>query len=263
MKYQVHSITSQGKYHQRNEDAFFISDDFIIVADGMGGERDGDIASKLAVDTIAGILMEGAFKKTDELQIKYLLQEAIDCADSKIIEYIDRNPDSFGMGTTILVTMRHDNSLFISWCGDSRCLSYKKGHLVSLTKDHSYVQGLVDAGVITVKESYTHPDNNLITRYVGGGKGTCMTDFKFHPLSESEIIILCSDGLSGYCQLKDIEKVISGNKDISQLPEQLKNLAVSHGSDDDITIVVLSPQTCSSGYYVDSISGWFKKVLHL
>lgn len=262
MKYQVHFITSKSKLHNNNEDYFISGDDYTIVADGMGGECDGDIASKLAVETINDILSVDLSKASNEPQLKALLNKAIGCADSRIREYIDENPNSFGMGTTVLLTVRRGNRFFISWCGDSHCYSYNNGHLSSLTKDHSYVQNLIDAGEITIEESYSHPDNNLITCYVGGGKDTCSPDFKIHQLSDSEIIILCSDGLSGYCQLKDIEDVISYNKDLSQLPEQLKELAVIHGSDDDITIVVLSPETCSSRHSEGSILGWIKKVLH-
>lgn len=261
MEYKVQTITSKSRLHKNNEDSFLVSDDFIIVADGMGGECDGDIASRMAIDAVVDHLSKFP-EGSSESDVRKLLDGAIEHADSKILEYIDRNPDSFGMGTTILITMRRNDRFFISWCGDSHCYSYDNGHLKSLTKDHSYVQELIDAGHISVKESFAHPDNNLITRYVGGGKETCAPDFKFHNLSESETIIMCSDGLSGYCQLKDIEEVISSNKNVSQLPKQLHDLAISHGSDDDITIVVLTPEQRPSRHPDGSLIGWFKKVLH-
>ena len=262
MEYKAHHITSKSSLHVNNEDSFRVSDDYVIVADGMGGERDGAVASRLAVDAIAGVLSGGMHLAADETGMKKLLADAIDCADSRILEYIGRNPDSFGMGTTVLLAIRKEDRIFISWCGDSHCYSYDNGCLHSLTKDHSYVQELVDAGEISEEESYAHPDNNLITRYVGGGKETCGPDFISRRLSGSEVIIMCSDGLSGYCQSKEIEKVVAKCKDMSRLPSRLRNLALRHGSDDDITIVVLAPMSVNLGNHEASIFGWLKKMMH-
>lgn len=260
MEYKVHSISSKSCLHKNNEDNYFISDDYVIIADGMGGECDGDIASRLAVDAIASVISEGSPEMSTESDIRKMLDNAIYRADSKILEYIENNPGSFGMGTTVLLTIKNGDCLYIAWCGDSHCYTFDKGRLNSLTKDHSYVQELIDSGEITVAQSYAHPDNNLITRYVGGGVESCNPDFCIHRPSASEIIIMCSDGLSGYCQLNDIEKVVSSNTDVSQLPKQLRDLAVSHGSDDDITIIVLVPQSDASIRHEDFF-GWLKRVI--
>lgn len=263
MEYTVQSATLKSKHHQNNEDSYSICDDYIIIADGMGGECKGDIASRIAVDTIEEVLSNFPISSSSDLQIKELSVNAILSADSKIMDYIDNNPDSFGMGTTVLLGIRKRDMLYISWCGDSHCYAFCNGHLKSITKDHSYVQELIDLRQITEKESYTHPDNNLITRYVGGGRETCVPDLCCHEISDSDIIILCSDGLSGYCQLNAIENAIAINRDLTKLPSQLLNLAVQHGSDDDITIVVLYPDTFNSSKSSKSIFRWLKNVIHM
>lgn len=262
MEYSVHSYTTKSKLHTNNEDSHFICDDYIIVADGMGGESDGDIASRIAVECIDSVLSPNISKVSSEIEIGELLSKAVGKADSKITDYIEDNPDSFGMGTTTLLAVRKDNDLYISWCGDSRCYTYKGGKVVSITKDHSYVQQLIDSGHLTVEESFTHPNNNLITRFVGGGEETCIPDFCKHHISDSELVILCSDGLSGYCTEEEICRAIRKNQNLKELPRQLSDLAISRGSDDDITIIILAPEA-----YVDSgdrnpLFGWFKRLLH-
>lgn len=263
MEYSVHSYTTKSKLHKNNEDNHFICDDYLIIADGMGGECDGDIASRIAVESIVSILSKDITKVSSDSDIKDISNKAIYKADSNISEYIDGHPDSFGMGTTVLLAIRKNDSLYISWCGDSHCYFYKNGKLNSITKDHSYVQDLIDSGIISIEESYAHPDNNLITRYVGGGKDTCIPDFCSHKISGSEIVILCSDGLSGYCQTKDIENMIAINRDLAKLPLELLNFATQQGSDDDITIVVLYPNTYSLVKKGNKIFKWLKNVMHV
>lgn len=262
MEYSVHSYTTKSKLHTNNEDSHFICDDYIIVADGMGGESDGDIASRIAVESIESILSPNISKISSEKEISELLSKSVDKADSKISEYIEDNPDSFGMGTTTLLAVRKNNDIYISWCGDSHCYTYKGGKVSSITKDHSYVQQLIDSGHITVDESFTHPNNNLITRFVGGGKETCIPDFCKHHISDSELLIFCSDGLSGYCKVEDICRTIRNNQSLYELPKQLSDLAISHGSDDDITVIILAPKTYVATGATNTLLGWFKKLLH-
>lgn len=259
MEYTTHSISCNSNLHAKNEDSFLCSDNYIIIADGMGGESDGDIASQIAVDSMISVITPKIECTSVESEIKKLSTEAILYADSKIAEYIDKNPDSFGMGTTVLLAIRKNNLLYISWCGDSHCYVYKDRKVSSITKDHSYVQQLIDSGHITVEESFNHPNNNLITRFVGGGSETCIPDFCTHPISESEMIIFCSDGLSGYCKTEDICKTIQKNKNLQDLPQQLSELAISHGSDDDITIIVLTPKSYVNTGRSFSLFEWLRK----
>lgn len=263
MEYSVYSYTTKGKLHPNNEDSHFICDDYIIVADGIGGESHGDIASRLAVESLVSVLSPNISRVSYEREIKNLLSQAVYKADSQILDYINDNPDSFGMGTTTLVAIRKNDDIFISWCGDSHCYSYKDGKVSSITKDHSYVQQLIDSGQLTIEDSFNHPNNNLITRFVGGGKETCVPDFCRYHVSDSELIIFCSDGLSGYCKVGDIGKAIRNNRNMQDLPKKLTDLAISHGSDDDITIIILVPKTFSTVKTSIPLFGWIKKLLHI
>ena len=262
MEYAVHSYTTKSNLHSNNEDNHFICEDYIVIADGMGGECDGDIASRIAVESIVSILSQELSDKLSDSEIKEVSCRAINTSDTKILKYIDEHPDSFGMGTTVLLAIRKLDKLYISWCGDSRCYLYKDGKVSSLTKDHSYVQELIDSGHISVEESFTHPNNNLITRYVGGGHETCMPDFCSHRISDNEIIVLCSDGLSGYCRQNDIAEEISRITAVDKLPKFLSDMAIRHGSEDDITIVTLVPRSYIPHRTFGLKFDWLRRILH-
>lgn len=254
----VYHTTAKSKYHEKNEDSCFIGDGFVVVADGMGGESCGDIASKIAVETTARMLADACEEAAGgDME---LLFSAVYAADRNISVYADEHPESMGMGTTMLIMTHKNRHISLAWCGDSRAYVYRDGRLHSLTKDHSYVQQLIDDGKISVDESFTHPDNNLITRFVGGGEETCIPEYTTCEADDSDIIILCSDGLSGYCRDKDIEREIATNQDLSTLPARLKELAARHGSDDDITIVVLSAGGRNAGHRHFALFDWFRKV---
>ncbi|MGN0237771.1 MAG: PP2C family protein-serine/threonine phosphatase [Lepagella sp.] len=230
--------TEKGRYHKNNEDSYFIGNNLVIIADGMGGENDGDIASQIAVDTISKILVDIPIAQTDAFY-QQLLFDSITKADENIFKYITEHPESDGMGTTVLILIYQNGRFYIAWCGDSRCYSYHAGKVASMTKDHSYVQYLIDLGEISIEESFSHPDNNLITRFVGGGSERCKPEFLSFELQNDDLLIMCSDGLSGYCRDSVIEKTISHIHNLSSLPNKLKELAIKHGSDDDITIISL------------------------
>lgn len=240
MKYIVKAATRKSRYHQQNEDNYICNDRYIIVADGMGGESDGDIASGIAVRTISENLNSKLDGNRYDDKLKNVLFSAIHKADADILSHVSSHPDSFGMGTTVVAIVRDKHYLHIAWCGDSRCYVFNpdKG-ISSLTKDHSYVQTLIDSGQITVEESFTHPDGNVITRFVGGGDESCIPEFTTYELSKGDIVIVCSDGLSGYCKDKDIERTVTETHDKDELTDNLMTLAINHGSDDDITVILM------------------------
>lgn len=234
-----------------------VSDDFVIVADGMGGESDGDVAARMAVEHIARRLSELDFSALDLDGARSHALSAINEADRAIEAYMDSHPMSMGMGSTILLLMFCGDEACIAWCGDSRCYLYdSRGALRSLTKDHSYVQELIDDGELTLEDSFTHPDSNIITRYVGGGEQMCVPEFTSCRLSESDILFLCSDGVSGYCRDEDIRDCVAAVEDFSCLPRELAELALRHGSEDDITVVVCGGTTGHPK------RGWLSRMLH-
>ena len=163
-------------------------------------------------------------------------------ADEAINRKAWEDPDTVGMGTTIVICWIVGKKAHIAWCGDSRCYLFnpQKG-LKSLTKDHSYVQELVDQGEISEQEAFNHPDSNIITRGLGDINSQSTPDIISHPLEANDVLLLCSDGLSGYCKDNDIEHILQDNYlDIDCCNDQLLQLALQAGGHDNICLVLAS-----------------------
>lgn len=257
--YEINSISLKGKFHPNNEDSFRVGSNYIIIADGMGGESSGDIASKITVNRIANDLDSVLNENNGNISIMTLMRDSIMNADAEIATYIEKNPESDGMGATVVIAIFHDNKMHLAWCGDSRCYVYKNGLLTSLSKDHSYVQELIDANEISIEDSFSHPDNNLITRYVGGGNNVCIPEYITYCVSESDILIFCSDGLSGYCRNEEICYTIASNNHPNALPKELLDLSIQNGSEDDITVVTLHRRSNCKKVSYTSFFHFFKK----
>ena len=191
MKINISATTDVGCNRENNEDAFAFCPDLsdpdwrqkhtggylplgsqgalLIVADGMGGANAGEVASAVAIDSISRTFSPKAIENAtnDDQKICELLTTAIKDADKAVNMHMIDHPETAGMGTTIVLCWVKGDKAYTAWCGDSRCYIYNDKGLQPLTKDHSYVQELVDRGEITEEEAFTHPDNNVITRGLG------------------------------------------------------------------------------------------------
>lgn len=265
MKIKIVAVSETGKERDNNEDAYIICPDLLqqdwshsetptyiplnkygsllVVADGMGGTNAGEVASSIATKSI-----RRSFSKENVEHaimgncIEDLLCSCIKDADESINQKIYEDPDTLGMGTTIVVCWIIGNVAHIAWCGDSRCYVYNafKG-LKLLSKDHSLVQELIDKGEITEKEAFTHPDNNVITRCLGDVNSQSQPDIVSYSIAPNDIILLCSDGLCGYIANKEIEHVLDANSnDIIKCRDELLNLALDVGGYDNICIALAS-----------------------
>ncbi len=267
MKIKIASRLDIGKRRENNEDALaycanlsdhkWCEDDMAaylplgengalaVVADGMGGANAGEVASSISIQTIRAtftIDRVSAAVKGGEETIKSLLLEAIKQADTAILQRIATDDGTQGMGTTIVVCWIVAGKAYIAWCGDSRCYSYHpaKG-LKALTHDHSWVQELVDKGEITPEEAFSHPDGNIITRGLGDFGSEVNPDFVVHPVKENETLVLCSDGLCGYCTDDTLEACLDLNQtDTSNCCQSLLQQALDAGGHDNISIVTIS-----------------------
>ena len=230
MKIKIAATTDTGKERTNNEDAFIICPDLsqqdwsysgtptfipcskygtlLAVADGMGGANAGEVASEIAMKAIRSSFSKANIEKSlSSGDIDGLIHNSIKNADEAINKRIWDDPDTLGMGTTIVLCWIIDNVAHVGWCGDSRCYVYNPlSGIKQLTKDHSLVQELVDNGEISEKEAFTHPDNNVITRGLGDVDSQSTPEIITSPLSPNDIVLLCSDGLCGYCTNKAIEK---------------------------------------------------------
>ena len=263
MNISIAAKTDIGKEREQNEDAFVICPDLshpdwkkdkdslelgtfgtlLVVADGMGGANAGEVASRLAVESIQKAFnsFDLASIITSEKSIKAFLQDTITSADRCINEHMIEHPDTIGMGTTLVICWILQDRAFIAWCGDSRCYVFNpQSGLKALTKDHSYVQGLIDKGELTEEEALTHPDSNLITRGLGDFD-TPTADITIHPIQPNDVFLLCSDGLCGYCTNRTIEDEIKTYyHDTVECCDKLMKLALDAGGYDNICIALAS-----------------------
>ena len=116
MEYVIKSVSQKGRFHEQNEDSFVVQDDYVVIADGMGGESSGEVASKLAISSISTILNSRINKLSSKEDIKKVCVDAIKEADSNIAQYVIEHPDSYGMGTTVVIMIKKDNKIFVTWC---------------------------------------------------------------------------------------------------------------------------------------------------
>lgn len=229
----------------------------LVVADGMGGANAGEIASSIAIDTIRNFfsLKRLSADEISEKTAYSMLLDVITLSNKAIMEHVETDPDSIGLGTTIVISWVINGKAYIAWCGDSRCYSYNQTTgLRQLTKDHSYVQELVDKGEITLKQAFNHPDSNIITKCLGDVDAVAEPDIVTYKLNDGDLLLLCSDGLCGYCEDKSIEKVLLNNFDnLPVCKDSLLKLAMAAGGQDNITIALCA--TLPEGHELPIVNG--------
>lgn len=216
----------------------------MVVADGMGGQNAGEVASAIAIDTVQELfspnkMSADVFDKSDA--IKSFLKKVIFECDVRIKKKTEEDPSTEGMGSTIVIAWLIGCKLYIAWLGDSRAYSFvKKKGIARLSKDHSYVQQLVDAGAITDEEAMNHPNSNVITRSLGDTSQKAKADVVEYDIEDEQIVLLCSDGLCGVCKDEEIGGIIEEEcSDLQKCKESLTTAALAAGGSDNITISLL------------------------
>lgn len=204
------------------------------VADGLGGHRSGEVASKLAIDKIKEKVME-IDDYTDYAQANAFVNQI----NREIIREGVLDPEQLGMATTLTMAIVHGNHMVIYHVGDSRAYRITGSGIERLTKDHSLVQALIDRGRITPDEAKTHPQKNIITRALGTDESikTDLFEYKLYPGDE---ILLCSDGLYNMVPEDEIQKLVMENT-MAEATRKLVNLANHNGGTDNITVIVFAP----------------------
>ncbi|WP_346895770.1 Stp1/IreP family PP2C-type Ser/Thr phosphatase [Clostridium sp. UBA7503] len=227
--------TDVGNKRTFNEDfvGYYEEEDFgiFVIADGMGGHNAGEVASKIAIDTIIEYVINHQKDRSEE----EILNEAILSANRKIYRESLLNEDCNGMGTTLVGAFVRGNNLTMVNIGDSRGYILKDGQLVKVTKDHSLVQELLDNGTITNEEAKNHPNKNVITRALGTNP-VVTADYYSLDIRGVCKILLCSDGLTNEVSEEDIFRVLQGY-DGNQCME-LINMSKKNGGRDNISIII-------------------------
>lgn len=231
-----------GKAREINEDYFYISypDDEIqlfILADGMGGYNGGEVASKLAVTSAKNYILSNFEKNnSDKDTILYLVKNSSQYANMVVYEKAKENPELSKMGTTLDICLIYQSKAFISHIGDSRIYRIRKDFMRKLTKDHSYVQQLIDEGKITKEESLKHPKKNMLMKALG-----CTPfiepDAMIKGFIKEDVILMCSDGLTNMVSEERIKQIIKENPtDATKLLVQEAN---DNGGNDNITAIII------------------------
>lgn len=230
--------THVGVVRSGNEDSFLL--DFqrgvFIVADGMGGHAAGEVASEMAVEIIAKEL--GNIRTLAEDAVNDRMRTAIRSANQAIFERTLAEADKRGMGTTTTVLVLFARRYLIGQVGDSRAYLLRAGQLQQLTKDHSYVQEQVDAGLLTADQARTHPYSNVITRCVGANEDV-IPDVYFGTLETGDVILLASDGLTGMLEDDQLAKILAMSGAPDERVNRLITEANRRGGLDNITAIVV------------------------
>ena len=231
-----------GKAREINQDYYSIPKpednlQLFILADGMGGYNGGEIASSLAT-TSAKSYIENNFDKIEHSKeaILELIKNAIEYANMVVFEKSKQEPNLEGMGTTLDICFIYNNKVYVGHVGDSRIYRIRGEIIRKLTKDHSYVQQLVEDGKITREEAEHHPKKNMLLKALGC---TSMVepDLRARNIETGDILLMCSDGLTNMVEEKEIYRVVRENPETAA--QVLVDLANEAGGYDNITVVII------------------------
>ena len=236
------SGTDIGLRRDENQDAvrceYFGDNVLAVVCDGMGGENAGKEASTIAMEEFFQRFSDGYSESLSDEEIRKLLISSISAANSVIYTRAKLNYNNFGMGTTCVATFVTEKSAFIANVGDSRAyLIVENEGIFQITTDHNVASLLYEQGRITEDELETHPQKHKLVR-AGGVEQTVQTDTFILDYEDSVRLLLCSDGLSGYCTNEEIYDVIMSS-DFDNVTENLIALALEKGGRDNVTVAVI------------------------
>lgn len=237
----VDSMTDVGVVRQQNEDdvrtGLFEDGAWAVVCDGMGGANAGEVASQNGVQVISDGICKNYTAEASSNTIKYLLHGAVCDANTVIFNLSEAYEHLSGMGTTAVAAIVTKGMVSVCHVGDSRAYLLREDSIEQITRDHSIVQQLVDAGTLTPEEARVHPRRNIITRCLGV-RPHVECDYSEHHIEPGDVVLLCSDGLTSYLSNEEILEY-SQRLDPSALIRELVEEAKRRGGGDNITVAVI------------------------
>lgn len=234
-------LTDAGKVRTHNEDSVIIvrnqDDDYLLaVADGMGGHRAGEVASSIAISYI-GKHFQDTFREMKKEDAIEWIRESVKEINRLIFKHVDENPESKGMGTTLVLAVSTKDYVLFGNIGDSSGFAMKDNHLHKITYDHTLVNLLVTAGELTEEEAKDHPKRNVLMKALGANNPVEIDIFDCD--TEITDIFLCSDGLTNMLDIENIERVLLSEYEIEDKVIRLMKKAINRGGTDNISIAYL------------------------
>ncbi|MDQ0215289.1 protein phosphatase [Oikeobacillus pervagus] len=244
--YQIYGVTDVGVVRTNNEDGFVVNDRVIVdgefqtelassfiiaVADGLGGEKAGEVASSIVLEQCAH-----QSPMNSEEEVREFIEEKI---QQQLFHHIKGHPETTGMGSTIAGINCLNDEMMIFHVGDSRVYRYRDDWLKPLTKDHSLVELLYDSGQIKQSEKFYHSERNILLRSLGQPAVEIECKRLPYPSKRKDIFLLCSDGLTNYVKDDEIEQYFQRKSNIKDTARSLLEIAKERGGADNITIVLI------------------------
>src|SRR5881398_807424 len=242
-------LSHVGRQRQHNEDSFLVADQaqLYLVADGMGGHAAGEIASRIAVDSISEFILhtkedDGTWPHAYDENFRRTtnrLMAAVRMANTRVLEAMRKDARLRGMGTTVVACLADEDMMAFAHVGDSRAYLIRDGQLSRITNDHSWVFEQVQAGMLTEAEAEKHPLRNVITRALGGALSV-NPDASEIDCKPGDVYLLCSDGLTGMVPEEEILKLVSTNAgDLEKACRELIDMANERGGLDNVTAILV------------------------
>lgn len=239
----ISAKTDIGLVRGSNQDFFLAGEladgvTWAVVCDGMGGAMGGNIASETAARMISEKLSSGYHAGMNDNSVKHLIVSAVEAANASV--YAKSRSDEMleGMGTTVVVTVINDDTMYLAHVGDSRIYVLSKDSINQLTTDHSVVQMMIDNGEITPEEAREHPKKNVITRALGV-EDSVRIDYDQEVYNSGETVLLCSDGLTNFVSDEEILNVCRDTDSFSYA-DRLVEAALRNGGGDNVTVVTIT-----------------------
>lgn len=267
---EVVRITDVGQLREHNEDAIAsdVSMGFVVLADGMGGYKAGEVASEMAVLSITADMKEAMLNFIPSMQPDTsgrqpevrLLIDAVNNANAAIYHASQTQPQCAGMGTTLVVGLFTNNKLLVGHIGDSRMYRLRGQFLTQITEDHSLLQEQINAGIISLEQAKYSRNKNLVTRALGIDAEVEL-ELNQYDVEVDDIYLLCSDGLSDMINDDIIQStLIAYGFDLEEAAEQLVMLANNNGGRDNISVVLVRVKSAFEYKYTwyDNFLGWLK-----
>jgi serine/threonine protein phosphatase PrpC len=241
----IGKCTLLGNYRENNEDAIDVKQypdlTICLVADGMGGQAAGEIASKQAVDIIPRELKKNLGTTSDQEEAKQIIRRSIVEANAVIMDMAELDRDLANMGTTVVAALwrKGSSTLYIASVGDSRAYLIRGGKIEQLTVDHSIAQALVEAKTISAAEARVHRYRNVLWKYLGSKEVGEGPDVKTLSLQVGDRFLMCTDGLCGVVSDEQLQTYVLEHPDVQDCADGLGQLALDAGSRDNVSCIVI------------------------